>query len=199
MAGSSFRVHCRVEGPSPMAHCPRLRAPIVLSCADRGDIGETPLRARVPTNACCWRKGVKRADWPREFSPLAQRHQVSVNKGLNVKLAEREGFEPSVEFPLHTLSKRAPSATRTSLRAKGCEAFDSSMGLGGPARVPARTRDQRVVTGSPIFTIFRAGFLSPALRQSRPPSIATPSVVMVSDSVRASAISLRSEGSKIWR
>ena len=23
-------------------------------------------------------------------------------------LAEREGFEPSVEFPLHTLSKRAP-------------------------------------------------------------------------------------------
>jgi hypothetical protein len=32
------------------------------------------------------------------------------------KLAEREGFEPSVEFPLHTLSKRAPSTTRTSLR-----------------------------------------------------------------------------------
>jgi hypothetical protein len=30
-------------------------------------------------------------------------------------LAEREGFEPSVEFPLHTLSKRAPSTTRTSL------------------------------------------------------------------------------------
>ncbi len=28
----------------------------------------------------------------------------------------REGFEPSVEFPLHTLSKRAPSTTRTSLR-----------------------------------------------------------------------------------
>jgi hypothetical protein len=34
-------------------------------------------------------------------------------------LAEREGFEPSVEFPLHTLSKRAPSTTRTSLRAFG--------------------------------------------------------------------------------
>jgi hypothetical protein len=30
--------------------------------------------------------------------------------------AETEGFEPSVELPLHTLSKRAPSATRTSLR-----------------------------------------------------------------------------------
>jgi hypothetical protein len=32
-------------------------------------------------------------------------------------LAERVGFEPTVEFPLHTLSKRAPSTTRTSLRA----------------------------------------------------------------------------------
>jgi hypothetical protein len=31
-------------------------------------------------------------------------------------MAEREGFEPSVGFPLHTLSKRAPSTTRTSLR-----------------------------------------------------------------------------------
>ena len=30
--------------------------------------------------------------------------------------AETEGFEPSVELPLHTLSKRAPSATRTSLQ-----------------------------------------------------------------------------------
>jgi hypothetical protein len=35
------------------------------------------------------------------------------------KVAEREGFEPSVEFPLHTLSKRAPSTTRTSLRLSG--------------------------------------------------------------------------------
>src|SRR5215204_2825850 len=34
-------------------------------------------------------------------------------------LAERVGFEPTVEFPLHTLSKRAPSTTRTSLRSSG--------------------------------------------------------------------------------
>jgi hypothetical protein len=33
-------------------------------------------------------------------------------------LAERVGFEPTVEFPLHTLSKRAPSTTRTSLHFK---------------------------------------------------------------------------------
>src|SRR5579864_2171698 len=31
-------------------------------------------------------------------------------------MAERVGFEPTVEFPQHTLSKRAPSATRPSLR-----------------------------------------------------------------------------------
>jgi hypothetical protein len=35
------------------------------------------------------------------------------------QLAERVGFEPTVEFPLHTLSKRAPSTTRTSLRVFG--------------------------------------------------------------------------------
>ena len=38
-------------------------------------------------------------------------HLVSIG----VVSAETEGFEPSVELPLHTLSKRAPSATRTSL------------------------------------------------------------------------------------
>ena len=31
-------------------------------------------------------------------------------------MAERQGFEPWIEFPLYTLSKRAPSATRPSLR-----------------------------------------------------------------------------------
>ena len=31
-------------------------------------------------------------------------------------MAEREGFEPSIEFPLYTLSKRAPSTTRPSLQ-----------------------------------------------------------------------------------
>ena len=32
-------------------------------------------------------------------------------------MAERVGFEPTVEFPLHTLSKRARSTAPTSLRA----------------------------------------------------------------------------------
>ena len=46
------------------------------------------------------------------------------------RLAEREGFEPSVEFPLHTLSKRAPSTTRTSLRLSGI----NSLAAGGDPR-----------------------------------------------------------------
>ena len=41
-------------------------------------------------------------------------------------LAEREGFEPSVEFPLHTLSKRAPSTTRTSLRVEESAVYSHS-------------------------------------------------------------------------
>ena len=32
------------------------------------------------------------------------------------KVAEREGFEPSIEFPLCSFSKAVPSATRPSLR-----------------------------------------------------------------------------------
>ena len=35
-------------------------------------------------------------------------------------LAEREGFEPSIRFPVYTLSKRAPSATRPPLRGRPC-------------------------------------------------------------------------------
>jgi hypothetical protein len=34
-------------------------------------------------------------------------------------MAERQGFEPWIEFPLYTLSKRAPSTTRPSLRIPG--------------------------------------------------------------------------------
>ncbi len=34
------------------------------------------------------------------------------------KMAERVGFEPTLEFPLNTLSKRAPSTTRPSLLRK---------------------------------------------------------------------------------
>jgi hypothetical protein len=57
-------------------------------------------------------------------------------------MAERVGFEPTLEFPLNTLSKRAPSATRPSLRTlvgKRCMAFaaqTASFDSIGRARVP---------------------------------------------------------------
>ena len=35
-------------------------------------------------------------------------------------MAERVGFEPTLEFPLNTLSKRAPSTTRPSLPWEHC-------------------------------------------------------------------------------
>ena len=36
-------------------------------------------------------------------------------------MAEREGFEPSVPFRIHTLSRRAPSTARTSLQVLSTE------------------------------------------------------------------------------
>ena len=51
-------------------------------------------------------------------APLAcecQGERTSRRQGL----AEGEGFEPSIRLPVYTLSKRAPSATRPSLRQRG--------------------------------------------------------------------------------
>ena len=38
-------------------------------------------------------------------------------------MAERMGFEPMKEFPLYTLSKRAPSTTRPPLHLKLIDSF----------------------------------------------------------------------------
>jgi hypothetical protein len=48
--------------------------------------------------------------------------------GTGRELAEREGFEPSIEFPLYTLSKRAPSATRPSLLQGGSTILVKTLG-----------------------------------------------------------------------
>ena len=36
-------------------------------------------------------------------------------------LVERAGFEPAIEFPLYTLSRRAPSTTRTPLHKRAAK------------------------------------------------------------------------------
>ena len=58
---------------------------------------------------------------PRGFSPSLCRYCKSFAKSqlrVSIELAEREGFEPSIRLlTVYTLSRRAPSATRTPLRA----------------------------------------------------------------------------------
>ena len=43
-----------------------------------------------------------------------QKRKATISGGFDY-LAEREGFEPSVPVKIHTLSRRAPSTTQTSL------------------------------------------------------------------------------------
>src|ERR1700675_1099037 len=45
------------------------------------------------------------------FEAISQRRRLDA-----AALAEGVGFEPTIRFPVYTLSKRAPSATRPSLR-----------------------------------------------------------------------------------
>ena len=54
--------------------------------------------------------------WARTNTITASSIHAAVTVADLLDLAERVGFEPTVGFPLHTLSKRAPSTTRTSLR-----------------------------------------------------------------------------------
>src|ERR1700691_1955213 len=60
---------------------------------------------------------------PNQIIPVALFHSTSTGDSgiitLTQLLAERLGFEPRLEVPLNTLSKRAPSATRPSLRYSG--------------------------------------------------------------------------------
>ena len=44
-------------------------------------------------------------------------------------MAERVGFEPTIRFPVYTLSKRAPSATRPPLRIRATRNIASVGGL----------------------------------------------------------------------
>ena len=61
----------------------------------------------------------------RTFPRPARCTRGTARLGTILKLAERVGFEPTLEFPLNTLSKRAPSATRPSLRLESVVGNDS--------------------------------------------------------------------------
>src|SRR5713226_6370567 len=47
-------------------------------------------------------------------------------------LAEGVGFEPTIRFPVYTLSKRAPSATRPSLRGSRRAQYSRGRGADNP-------------------------------------------------------------------
>ncbi len=56
---------------------------------------------------------------------------VSEDKKPPYKMAEREGFEPSIRVNVYTLSRRAPSTARTSLRDRSetlCRSWKGSAG-----------------------------------------------------------------------
>ncbi len=76
-------------------------------------------------------------------------------------MAERVGFEPTLEFPLNTLSKRAPSTTRPSLP-RGIRQLECTISSLDKRSPQARQRPARVRSGAELkpFTSL------PALRYS---------------------------------
>jgi hypothetical protein len=83
--------------------------------------------------------------------------KIQCNLCIFNNMAERVGFEPTLEFPLNTLSKRAPSATRPSLRRirddNGC---GSRFGLENPP-VAAMILSELVILGE-LRKSFRENF-----------------------------------------
>src|ERR1700730_7928060 len=61
-----------------------------------------------------WDMGIGK-ETAEQLKEQAETQQSQFQAGRE-SVAERERFEPSIEFPLYTLSKRAPSTTRPSLR-----------------------------------------------------------------------------------
>ena len=58
---------------------------------------------------------------------------------VNEKMADREGFEPSIEFPLYTRSRRAPSTTRPPVHPLAAGGQPGAVRF--PVSIPARRRD----------------------------------------------------------
>jgi hypothetical protein len=55
----------------------------------------------------------------RTKSSLSQ-YLYEWQKAIHINMAESEGFEPSIRFPVYTLSRGAPSATRPALLNSTC-------------------------------------------------------------------------------
>ena len=67
---------------------------------------------------------------PPTFWSVARR-SIQLSYGRFMYLAEREGFEPSVQLPVQLLSRQLPSATRAPLRgSNGCQRRNMAEGEG---------------------------------------------------------------------
>jgi hypothetical protein len=89
------------------------------SLIDSSNISIRPLAGSFyPNNASA---GIGQPSVPRELPSIkilccdGVREIGLSPKAIDYRLAERVGFEPTLEFPLNTLSKRAPSTTRPPL------------------------------------------------------------------------------------
>ena len=94
-------------------------------------VGIEPVRIDVRSVVCgldfegAWNRRDKMMYGGLEVPVLSIEDTSCANLLGTNNLAERQGFEPWIEFPLYTLSKRAPSTTRPSLRLRNCGAFYS--------------------------------------------------------------------------
>ncbi len=71
-------------------------------------------------------------------------------------MAEGVGFEPTRRFPVHTLSRRAPSAARTSLRGRYQHPMAEGVGFEPTRRVNAYSLSRRARSTAP--TPLRKGY-----------------------------------------
>jgi hypothetical protein len=74
-------------------------------------------------------------------------------------MAERVGFEPTLEFPLNTLSKRAPSATRPPLQARLLANFQFNTSRAvefRPDRLPAANNSNSFISLATSLSSVRA-------------------------------------------
>ena len=73
----------------------------------------------------CWGSGSPQTGNPYDFKSLGRR---------SAEVAVSVGFEPTLEFPLNTLSKRAPSTTRPTHHHRRLSGWRSEGGPRGPPR-----------------------------------------------------------------
>ena len=95
---------------------PSRRWTLGVARVDRAEPKATTHRTGASSPHPAENSGIRARGHERERVDASLKTTRSAHLAPPREMAERVGFEPTVEFPLHTLSKRAPSTTRPSLR-----------------------------------------------------------------------------------